>query len=526
MRRKPILISLLLLASVPSHSQVLARPGWAGSGVAPESWWRRAVFYRLDPARFQDSDGDGQGDLHGVVERLDYLQSLGVDALVLDGAADPDSLNDLDDLIREASTHHLRILLTISPASQQGPRDALLATVHSWLGAGAAGVLLPKAGETPEANNSYATLSVALGTMLHGFPGERVLLTDPAPGIPAPRPAHPGRRTDPGAGTTARGGQLVTAAAFPVDSGGVTALRSTLSSAASQGLIPEANPLLRFANDPAAASPNAATAGALLLASKGAAVFEFGDEIGLDLYPVLPRSETAADAGLPVMQWTPSNHTPAASPEAKSQAPGSDTVYGAYHPYQPMIRGLAGPLPSPARVTSDPGIAPAPPAPDTLPGFTAGAPPAPSPAAAQRNVVTEDRDPRSLLNFYRALIGLHHDNATLRNGNQYVLNHDAEGALVWLRRAPENTRTVANVLVAANLTDKPVTLALDTEIEGLGMRAGALRSLASFSPQPITGATTGHLLLPPHAVFLGEIYHAGSEPVPHERRHSGHRVRR
>ena len=86
--RRPtsLLIASLLLANAAS-AQVLARPGWAGSGVTVETWWHRAVFYRLDPATFQDSNGDGRGDLAGVAQRLNYLQSLGADAIILAPAA-------------------------------------------------------------------------------------------------------------------------------------------------------------------------------------------------------------------------------------------------------------------------------------------------------------------------------------------------------------------------------------------------------------------------------------------------------
>ena len=46
-------------------------------------WWKSAVFYQLYPRSFQDSNGDGVGDLQGILERLDYLSWLGVDALWL-----------------------------------------------------------------------------------------------------------------------------------------------------------------------------------------------------------------------------------------------------------------------------------------------------------------------------------------------------------------------------------------------------------------------------------------------------------
>ena len=46
-----------------------------------EPWWSRAVFYQVYPRSFADSDGDGVGDLDGVLSRLDYLDLLGVDAI-------------------------------------------------------------------------------------------------------------------------------------------------------------------------------------------------------------------------------------------------------------------------------------------------------------------------------------------------------------------------------------------------------------------------------------------------------------
>jgi oligo-1,6-glucosidase len=44
-------------------------------------WWKEATIYQLYPRSFQDSDGDGVGDLKGITQRLDYLQSLGIDAI-------------------------------------------------------------------------------------------------------------------------------------------------------------------------------------------------------------------------------------------------------------------------------------------------------------------------------------------------------------------------------------------------------------------------------------------------------------
>jgi hypothetical protein len=44
-------------------------------------WWQRAVFYEIYIRSFQDSNGDGIGDVNGITSRLDSLEDLGVDAV-------------------------------------------------------------------------------------------------------------------------------------------------------------------------------------------------------------------------------------------------------------------------------------------------------------------------------------------------------------------------------------------------------------------------------------------------------------
>ncbi|WP_042838379.1 alpha-amylase family glycosyl hydrolase, partial [Xanthomonas citri] len=45
-------------------------------------WWRGAVIYQIYPRSFPDSNGDGVGDLPGIIAKLDYIAGLGVDAVI------------------------------------------------------------------------------------------------------------------------------------------------------------------------------------------------------------------------------------------------------------------------------------------------------------------------------------------------------------------------------------------------------------------------------------------------------------
>ena len=53
------------------------------SAATGEPWWKQAVVYQIYPRSFADSNGDGIGDLRGIIGRLDYLSALGVDVLWL-----------------------------------------------------------------------------------------------------------------------------------------------------------------------------------------------------------------------------------------------------------------------------------------------------------------------------------------------------------------------------------------------------------------------------------------------------------
>ena len=105
-------------------------------------WWRNGVIYQLYPRSFFDHDGDGIGDLPGIISKLDYLVHLGVDAVWLSPfypspnvdfgydisdhtAVDPSfgSLDDFDLLVSSAHQRGLRIILdlVLNHTSDQHP---------------------------------------------------------------------------------------------------------------------------------------------------------------------------------------------------------------------------------------------------------------------------------------------------------------------------------------------------------------------------------------------------------------------
>ncbi len=95
-------------------------------------WYKDAVFYQISVRAFKDSNGDGHGDLQGLIEKLDYLQTLGIDCICImpiypsplrdDGydiadycSVDPafGSLDDLKALVNAAHTRNIRVIMDL-----------------------------------------------------------------------------------------------------------------------------------------------------------------------------------------------------------------------------------------------------------------------------------------------------------------------------------------------------------------------------------------------------------------------------
>lgn len=107
-----------------------------------EFWWRHGIFYQVYPRSFQDSNGDGVGDINGIIERLPYLLALGIDAVWLSPVfpspmadfgydisdyigIDPlfGTMEDFDALVKAAHRSGLKIILDLVPnhTSDQHP---------------------------------------------------------------------------------------------------------------------------------------------------------------------------------------------------------------------------------------------------------------------------------------------------------------------------------------------------------------------------------------------------------------------
>ncbi len=102
------------------------------NGKVEEKWWKEAVFYQIYPRTFCDSNGDGIGDLQGIISKLDYLQNLGVNALwlspVYDSPMDDNgydirdyqkilkdfgSMDDFDQLLEQVHARGMRLIMDL-----------------------------------------------------------------------------------------------------------------------------------------------------------------------------------------------------------------------------------------------------------------------------------------------------------------------------------------------------------------------------------------------------------------------------
>lgn len=97
-----------------------------------KQWWKESVVYQIYPRSFKDSNGDGIGDLQGIIQKLDYLKNLGIDVLWLSPIYDSPNedngydirdyravmkefgtMQDFDELLAQAHQRHLKVVMDL-----------------------------------------------------------------------------------------------------------------------------------------------------------------------------------------------------------------------------------------------------------------------------------------------------------------------------------------------------------------------------------------------------------------------------
>ncbi len=506
-------LTVALLSGTNSEAQMLARPGWQGSGLTTEGWWHRPVVYEIDARTFAADNADGVTGLKGVVEHLDYLRALGVDAILLDalnppataGTADAKAatdhapvlappidpslgtLDDFDTLSLEASRRNIRVLLNL-PASGSEATD--LATARFWLNRGVAGFhLVPAAGQT-----IAPTTVTALHQLLHSFYGGRILVVDAAPAAAttadqtagAEGGGHTGRHTrtgsTQGSGSSSATQPVLMPSLLKISSPATAlsqqqaavAIATQLHAALEESLSLPANQLPLLLTDSASEPPSVtrlfdALGNPATAQSSAEQKQEEQRQIAKLVATVLLGTRAAAleDQGQEIGLTADASSTASAGSGALSPSIAM--------PWQP---------PAAAKPTHALATAPKQPLPNT--------------------VATEDADPASLLNFYRQLSQLHHGNSAMRDGEMQLLDHSAEGVVAWVRRPRTPSLLTPAVVVLLNLSATPTTLSLKAELTKLQLRGSFLRSvLRSDSGMGSMNLTS--MTLPPFTVYIGEV---------------------
>ena len=385
------------------------------------------------------------------------------------------SLDDFDDLLREASSRHLRVLLDLDPAI---PATELPNVARFWLNRGIAGFHV--IGTNDLARAQAATLRTAATSYL----GQRILIADADPNLtataqpqPQPQPttrgrhhAHTRSRKQSTTSTTSHAYTTLDTQSPQLLFDDRLGAMTTLNAAAIRPIIDRLQeiqqaghslPLLATDGPSFTRSMSRYADGhhdfaiakllaTLLFTTRAESLLYYGQELGV-------RASASPDAATPLIQWD-------APPPATKLAPANET----YVPYKATATAASAPL-------------------DAAP-----------------NAALQDADPNSLLNWYRQLSALHHGNSTLASGSCLTINRDDQNVLVLVRK-PKVASAGSPVLVLLfNLTAQPVQLSLKADTTKLGLRGSFLRTvLRSYE-----GMGTMHLdemTLPPYGAYIGEL---------------------
>lgn len=498
-RPSAALCALMLLAAIScmlpaaAYAQTLARRGWAGSGLDMAPWWKSAVFYQVDPDSMQSSVDAGKTSFAALADRLDYLKSLNMDALVLTpfSLAPPEAQTaqtsaansalqtdaDFDTLLAEAGRRHMRILIDLHVTQQTSATT--LALARFWMGRGVAGLRLGLTRKQASANNlspgDVVGLVKRLRVLCATYPGDRVLLWDSDETFAALENAAPQQ---------AATQQAAKEQAFAVRS-------------ASRRVHPVRTLGRAYRSRRGGVSRNRVLRGS--------------DGPQLEVEHALEQLSSLDASDLRATLLAKSPHELAAAPLTVSVT-DSEGAMRSFSRYKfAQASDAPAPLPQPSVPT------------DT-------APPMPQPSAHPD--AADDADANSLLNSYRRLSSLRHANAAFQNGSFRVLTTNQTGIVAWVRVARGSGARQAAVVVVCNVSDNAEKVGIGAALRDAGVPANpsstietlaesGLANLASGASEPATAIT-----LEPYGVFIGQLRSTvGSKNFVPMRRRARHRQR-
>jgi alpha-glucosidase len=582
-RVAPFFLALLIapstvcpaLAQTPRALAVLALSIDSHQQNAVDPWWKHAVIYEVYPRSFQDSDGDGVGDLKGITRRLDYLQDLGIDAIWLTPmfpspqidfgydisdytSIDPQygTMADFDRLASEAKKRNIRVIMDLVPnhTSDQHPwfkesrssrnnpkrdwyiwrdgkgrgqppnnwlawfggsawkldpktsqyyyhyfyteqpdlnwrnpdvRKAMYGVIRFWLDRGAAGFrvdaisrlfedpnmrdesILPgtDAYGNPKIDHKYTDnlpevhdVLRELRKLLDSFPGNPVIISEAdQPNIVELTKMY-GQNDE---------------VQLPMDFQFATVNR--LSAPTFRTLIDEIDrntvsgqPYFFFSNhdqprqwdrygDGRNNDQIAKLTATLLLATRATPQLYYGEEIGMVTTPPT-RKEDVKD------------------PVGRSSWPTDKGRDGERTPMQWDTTRNAGVS------TTEKTWLPVP------------------PSYRTRNVAVEEKDPNSILNFYKKLLTLRRSQPALREGSYEALNRQDSQVLSWLRKNPGQGESV---IVALNMSAEPRKVSFD--LKPYGITQMTARPLLTSPGGGISAVPLSRITLAPFGVFIGAM---------------------
>lgn len=585
-----VVATMFLLGCSRHTAPVAPTPSQASYKSTAAPWWKHAVVYEIYPRSFQDTNDDGIGDINGIIQRLDYLQSLGVNAIWLTPiypspqkdfgydisnyeAIDPmfGTMADFDHLLAAAKAHHIRVIMDMvmnhtsdqhrwfieSRSSRTNPyRDwyvwrngkgetatskgeppnnwesafghsawqwdpktrqyyyhmfyiqqpdlnwynpavhqAFKNIIGLWLNRGVAGFrfdAITTLYEDPSLANEKVITGKDGKPLINAY-GDPVLddsKTNNLPGVNTviqemraymdgfDSAKFPGTRVMIGETYMSNIGELRKMYGTPgkpefelpmdtqvgfINKLDVAQFRRKLTDVETR--IGGNTPLLLFDNhdnprldarygDGVHNIAIQRVVSTVLFASRGAALFYYGDEIGMKTTPPTRKQDVKDPIG--ITGW----------------------------PKQKGRDGERTPMQWNASANG---------------GFTTGKPWLPVPPTASTvNVAVEEKNPDSLLMWYRALIGLKKTNAAMAHGDNVMLDTGNTQVLSWMRQAPG----APPVVVSANFTAAPQTVNLLAGDPAL--KASRLHTLLK-SPGGQDPVSADRIELAPFGVYIGEV---------------------